>query len=1603
SQAQDTSSTYTNTGVVDSIYQVHLEVETMHGCRDTTLDSVVVHPDPVADFNPLTTAECAPFTINDSIINLSTYPSNNTYQWEIFDKNHNLVSSFSGPAFNTYTIPSDGDTNYIRLTVQNKYGCSPDTIEDTVITIEDPVPDFDRSVIEGCSPLDVTFTNQTSPASNVNHQWDFDDGATSSQLSPTHTFVNNSHVQDTTFDVNLTATAGTGCSDSIEKPITVYPQPLANFTFDTVEQCAPAVISATNQSVYKSNNAEFIWECLNSSSVGIDTSNTAKPIFTFPDNQTNSDSTYLVQLTVISVDGCRDSIVDSVTIHKRPQALFSLDTTVCGPKALQLQNQSQNAASYQWNVSPSTNVSYSSTSANPNITLPANLTSDSINYTIDLVTISSEGCRDSIGDMVTVHPKPEASFTKSLSDSCSPVNAQFQNTSQAKNGEPLSSMTFEWTLGNGATSQTQNTSSTYTNTGVVDSIYQVNLEVETKHGCRDTTLDSVVVHPDPLADFNPSDTVSCAPFIISDSLLNLVQYQQANDTYKWTIFNKNHNTISTYSGPAFPNYTMINDNDTIFIQLIATNVHQCRKDTLEVMFNTFKDPSSDFSVDIQKGCNPLAVNFNNKTSPAGISASWDFGDGSASSNINPSHTFTNTSNVTDSTYTVELISTSGEGCADTTQKKITVYALPEANFTHISSCLGQSTVFKDSSIAGTALLNMWKWDFDDGDSSFAQNPTHIYSNSGLFNPELSVTNAKGCKDSITKPVEVYPLPNVKFNHDSVICVNDSTTITNNTTGANSYSWTLGNGVTLNQQNPIISYNSPGYYDIKLVASTSHGCIDSLSSTIRVVESPDANYTAIPDSGCAPLKVLFQNQSSGYQTSYFWNFGNGQTSNYEDPSPVTYSQGQSDTSYYSTLTAINMCGTDMDSDSILVKPQPVADFIPDKYSGCSPLTVSFSDNFTKGNPDTLKWIFGDTTAPLITTQSTFNNPVQHTFNTDTTISTYTVTYIAINECGSDTMTTDITVYPNTVDAFFNADTLEGCSPLHVNFTNHSLGFTNLFWDFGDGTFSNQTNPSHTYTSSGSYDVELIVTDSCAWDTSKITLQVHPKPVVNFTRSKDTVCVNEPLSFTNTSPNPLSDIEWDFGDGDSSSQSHPTHGFQNQGTYNVTMAGYSSLYDCPNQITKTVTVLPTPVSSITADTTIGCPPLTIDFQADSSYNTWYFGNGNTSSMSNVTQTYYNSGNYSVTLISEYLNGCRDTSKSKVVVHPKPVASFDQTVDSACGTPVDVLFTNSSQGANSYSWSFGNGVNSSDSDSLNLTFNNDGTYSDTLLAINQYGCSDTASNPLKIYPSPDADATLSPYEGCPPLTVQFTNNSNNANSFLWKFGNGNASSQSNPQHTYDVSGNYDVQLISSINNFCFDTIILKDTVNVYPNVIADFSYNHIHSPVQNSGKVQFLNQGSGASSYFWNFGDGESDTIENPLHRYMMYGDYLVRLFVENDYGCKDSTSQTISISEYNGLYVSNAFSPEKGPPEVRTFKPKGVGLKSYHIYIYNNWGNLIWESDKLANTEPAEGWDGTDKNGNPLPQDTYVWKIEAVFQDGTVWPGKTYDDGTTKKYGTVTLIR
>jgi len=201
--------------------------------------------------------------------------------------------------------------------------------------------------------------------------------------------------------------------------------------------------------------------------------------------------------------------------------------------------------------------------------------------------------------------------------------------------------------------------------------------------------------------------------------------------------------------------------------------------------------------------------------------------------------------------------------------------------------------------------------------------------------------------------------------------------------------------------------------------------------------------------------------------------------------------------------------------------------------------------------------------------------------------------------------------------------------------------------------------------------------------------------------------------------------------------------------------------------------------------------------------------------------------------------------------------------------------------------------------------------------------------------------------------------------------------PTFTFNSPGLFSVTLTVSNTNGCSDSI--TSDITVVPSPLSVFEVKENYENLQ--GQVKLENGSLGAVEYFWDFGNGETSALESPVTTFNEDGDYLIHLFVTNDYGCSDSSSVVYKMM-YKGLWVPSAVA---------------VGADS---------AVRLWNSDKLTPAgSPAEGWDGTYK-GTLCREGVYAWKISATFKDGTIW--RNADVGNREKLwggnsGTVTLIR
>jgi PKD repeat protein/DMSO/TMAO reductase YedYZ molybdopterin-dependent catalytic subunit len=420
--------------------------------------------------------------------------------------------------------------------------------------------------------------------------------------------------------------------------------------------------------------------------------------------------------------------------------------------------------------------------------------------------------------------------------------------------------------------------------------------------------------------------------------------------------------------------------------------------------------------------------------------------------------------------------------------------------------------------------------------------------------------------------------------------------------------------------------------------------------IRLPKPSVANFTATPVSGTVPLSVQFADASAGAITSYLWTFGDGAISTEQNPSHQYTSIGNYTVSLNVTGPAGSNTKTMTDYISVSKAVSPVAWFSGTPTTGIVPLTVGFTDE-TMGTVTSYLWTFGDGST------STEKNP-SHQYNAT---GTYTVKLTVTNSAGSNTITRQKYITVSKVPlpaAGFTGTPTTGIVPLTVGFTDASTGsIISYLWTFGDGSTSTEQNPSHEYTTPGTYTVKLKVTGLGGSNTitrqSYITASKVPLPAAGFTGTPTTGIVPLTVGFTDASTGSITSYLWTFGDGITSTEQSPSHTYTKAGSYTVKLkvSGPGGSNTTTKQSYIIVSKVPLPAAGFTGTPITGPSPLTVVFSNEStgdilSYK-WTFGDGTISTEPSPSHIYTKAGRYTVKLTVTNTGGSNTMTKTNYIV--------------------------------------------------------------------------------------------------------------------------------------------------------------------------------------------------------------------------------------------------------------------------------------------------------------------------------------------------------------------
>jgi PKD repeat protein len=776
---------------------------------------------------------------------------------------------------------------------------------------------------------------------------------------------------------------------------------------------------------------------------------------------------------------------------------------------------------------------------------------------------------------------------------------------------------------------------------------------------------------------------------------------------------------------------------------------------------------------------------------------------------------------------------------------------------------------------------------------------------GLFDPVIAgggvitieyVYTVGACMISGFKDIYVVDLSYVNGGPPVSTCISEDSIILNGGTPIGG--WYTGLGIT-DTVNGIFSPSSliAGNYIITYHYQLPNTDCIGLDTFIVYVHPLPIPVISITDSICIHVPVVFNNLSSG-ASSYIWYVSD--STMYTDVNPVHTFQ---DTGLFTvTLVAISEFGCiDSTSTQVYVSGPPVAGFTLDPTMGCAILPVNFNNTSTGFAFAQYFWDFGYNNIT-----STLVQPNTVNYGQGLSDTTYFITLVVTNHCGTDFYSDSVIVFPQPTAVMDISKDL-GCTPLNVEFNNLSYGLPDSFvWYINGILYSTDSiPPARIFTADSTinvtYSIQLVVLNECGADTTTRLIIVKPNDVRAFF-SADQYMGCEPLTinFVNsTSPDSLITYNWYFGDGETSQEEDPVHTFYSTGdtitVYTVTLVANNGCGS--DDISIEFEVYPEPDVSFSA-VDITCAEDTVVFtnnSIDVVGSVWNFGDGTAEvTATNASHVFQSPGTYTVLLTAfAATTGCPSTFSKSIVVRGIPQPELTASPLFGC-PPLKVNITNLTTDADYYIWDFGDGQTSVGANPGMHTYYESGTFQIMLTASDIYGCdNDTVFSSILVYPVPIADFEIVQDQPCGlPQSICLNNLTTGAFGFNWNYTTG-TSVDNSPCISYNNAGTYPISLIAQNQFLCADTVAKNFTAYGVP--IADFSVSDT-SGCEDFG-VQFTNLSQNAEYVKWIFHNG-IDTTRNPSRIYPDTGYYGVTLIAWNGSGCGD----TLSIDSLLHVYPS-----------------------------------------------------------------------------------------------------
>lgn len=886
----------------------------------------------------------------------------------------------------------------------------------------------------------------------------------------------------------------------------------------------------------------------------------------------------------------------------------------------------------------------------------------------------------------------------------------------------------------------------------------------------------------------------------------------------------------------------------------------------------------------------------------------------------------------------------GEGpgyCKDNFSLNIDVRA-PEAKFSvdkPLTKCAPQQITFTNESKNAT----LFDWSYGDGKVSKNTNSEHIYvytANSITgFSPRLIARKnaTSGCTDTFDLNFGVKIVgPTPEFRADTLRgCDTQTVTYFNFTTPLNAdFAFDYGDG-SVPDSNKLVphTYLFSGGVNVDSVVyfptmvATSNGCEAFYKDTVVIYRTPKAEFSLDTASGCRPLKVTFVNESDKSQL-FFWDFfedGIRDSINKDTAIWILDTVGQFDVSLQ---TQQGVCISKLDT-FIGVSDAPDPLFSLSDSFGCDSQLVSFT-NLTNPISANFTFDYGDGSPSDVDTIIPHQYVIPATHPDDSIIFYPTILASSFG-CNSVYKDTVIIYRSPTVD--FDIDTILGCQPLQVMFTNNSSNHFTNEWDLYDNT-TIDTFDTDTFSilldTFGTFGLRMTATyrGGCVTTLFKDSMvEVVDLPVADFSLSVQEGCDSFEVSFTDLTTPPFTDYNFDFGDGNVVSNATPDHKYIFPATslddsviFFPKIVGTRVL--CDDSYSDTVVVYKSPTSNFIIDSTFGCQPFEFSLINQSTpifnlewdvYNDGQIDDADTDTLKFTIDSV---GHFKAALFTEYRGGCRDTLiiDSIVQVFRTPETSLSIDIQEGCDS-IEVTFTPNNP-LDSFIIEYGNGL--SDTNLINpakyvlpTTVSGDTTnfYSNYTVYNPDLGaCSDSQEDTLLLFESPTAGFTIDTFKGCAPLEITFTDTTDKVIGRYWDFDNDTIIDDSLVTTSYTFNpGKQTIGLAVVTEQGCVDTLYKNELLTVYNPPRVSFTASQLTACVNSEIRFNDISQlDTNVYGRLWDFGTratGDTLIITQPGVTYEQTGKYKVKLTVTDSAMCLASDSLEIEIINDQAPSITN----------------------------------------------------------------------------------------------------